>query len=153
MKSYEKIFTDQKLPDTFSEYLTMSLDNNDLVIYGSGLGNEDAFIITVSEVVAFHVYEEFCHSDMDRPKQDAMPPYSNESKAIYYPALEIINSSWIDSFSENRLRDHQREGARHFQFLSYSSVIDVISYQDPTAKSILNSEYEKAKEVISAKFT
>lgn len=153
MESYEKILTDQRLPDIFSEYLTLSLDDNDLVIYGCVLGQDPAFVFTLKEVVAFHVYEEFCHPDMDRDKHAPKPPYSNESEAIYYPALEIVNSQWIDSFSENRLRDHQRQGTRHFQFLSFSNVIDVISYNAPQAKVISYSEYEMIKGLISAKFT
>ena len=152
MERYEKILTDHELPDTFSEYLTLSQDDGGLVIYGCKLGEDQAFVILVRDVMAFHVYEEFCHPDMDRPKENTSPSYSNGSKATYYPTLEIINSKWIDSFSENRLRDHQREGARHFQFLSYSDVIDVISYNKPQVNVIPYSEYVILKELINAKF-
>ena len=153
METYEKILTDQDFPDTFSEYLTLCLDDNDLVIYGCRLGNEKAFRISVREVVAFHVYEEFCHPDMDKSRNEPHPPYSNESGSIYYPVLEVINSNWINSFSENRLREHQREGARHFQFLSYSNVVDVITYHLPKVLVIPYTEYEETKKFISEKFT
>lgn len=153
MESYKKIFTDLQLPDTFSEYLTLSLDDNDLVIYACSLGSNVAFRVTVEVVVAFHVYEEFCHPDMDRPTEFTRPPFSNESKAIYYPALEVLDSGWINSVSENRLREHRRESAKHYQFLSYSNVIDVISNQEPKASVIPYSEYENIKSLIRGKFT
>ena len=126
MERYEKILTDHRLPDMFSEYLTLGQDGG-LVIYGCKLGEDRAFVIRMSEVMAFHVHEEFCHPDMSNPEEPVKRPFYNESKATCYPALEVINSKWIDSI----LMEHQQDGANHFQFLSYSDVIDVISYKRP----------------------
>jgi hypothetical protein len=148
MESYKKILLDTTLPDTFSGFLALCLDDNDLVIFGDcGRRNED-LKIKIEEVVAYHVYEEFCHPDMDRGKDHPRPPYSNEEKAIYYPALEVIDSEWLNSFSDNRLREHRRESAKHYQFLSYSNIIDVIANGIPVATPISKNEYKKIEGII-----
>ncbi|MFC3702981.1 hypothetical protein ACFOND_15210 [Reinekea marina] len=154
MEKYQRIFTQIALPDTFSEYLTMSLDDNNLVVYASGMMDEKkSYLITVEDVVAFQVLEEFCHPNMDRKRGDPVPPFSNEAKKIYYPMLRIENSIWIDSFSENRLRDHRRESAMHYKLLSYSNVIDFISNRLPEIKEIRYDEYIAIKELIGGNFT
>ena len=150
MEIYEKILINHDLPNMFSEYLTLGQDGG-LVIYGCKLGQDPAFVMAMRDVVAFHVYEEFCHPDMDRP-EECDRPYYNESKATIYPALEVVNSKWINSFSEDRLRDHQREGAKHFQFISYSDVIDVITYETPQVKTIPYSEYVVLKGLINENY-
>ncbi len=148
MESYKKILVDTKLPDTFSGFLALCLDDNDLVIFGDCGTGKDYLKITIKEVVAYHVYEEFCHPNMDRGKDYPKPPSSNEERAIYYPALEIENSEWLNSFSDNRLREHRRASAKHFQFLSYSNVIDVIANGVPSAKAISKNDYSKVEGLI-----
>jgi len=147
---YEKILTIHKLPDMFSEYLTLGQDGG-LVIYGCKLGQDPAFVMTMRDIIAFHVYEEFCHPNMDRP-EECNRPYSNKSKTTIYPVLEVLDSKWINSFSEDRLRNHQREGAKHFQFISYSDVIDVITSETPLVKTIPYSEYVALKDSINENY-
>lgn len=148
MESYNKILLDTKLPDTFSGFLTLCLDDNDLVIFGDCGTGMDYLKITIEEVVAYHVYEEFCHPDMDRGKDNTAHPFSNEEKAIFYPALEVMHSKWLNSFSDNRLREHRRESAKHFQFLSYSNVIDVIANGALLATSISKESYKEIESII-----
>ena len=148
METYKKILIDTKLPDTFSGFLALCLDDNDLVIFGDCGTGKDFLKIKIEEVVAYHVYEEFCHPDMDKGKNNPRPPYSNEKKAIYYPALEVINSEWLNSFSDNRLREHRRESAIHYQFLSYSNIIDVIANGIPFASPVSKNEYSSIEEII-----
>ena|GEM_PF-5003560 len=148
MESYKKILLDTTLPDTFLGFLVLCLDDNDLVIFGDCGASKDYLKIKITEVVAYHVYEELCHPDMDRGKDHPVPPFSNEGKAIYYPALEVVNSEWINSFSDNRLREHRRKSAKHFQFLSYSNVIDVVANGVPSASLISKNEYLKVEGII-----
>lgn len=148
MESYNKILLDTKLPDTFSGFLALCMDDNDLVIFGDCGTGKDYLKIKIEEVVAYHVYEEFCHPNMDRGKDYPTPPFSNEKKEIYYPALEVINSEWLNSFSDNRLREHRRESAKHYQLLSYSNIIDVIANGIPFAIPISKNEYKKVEGII-----
>lgn len=144
METYTKILTDSRLPDTFSGLLVLSLDDNDLVIYCNCGRNTNYLKIKIIDVVAYQVHEEFCHPDRDKGKDDVRPPYSNEAKKIYYPALEIKNSLWLKSFSGNRLR-HRKDDAKHYQFLSYSNILDVISNSECTASLIAQDEYYDAE--------
>lgn len=147
MEKYNKILTEIELPDTFSGLLVLSLDDNELVVY-CNCGKSDNYLkITISDVVAYQVYEEFCHPDMDKGKDDARPPFSNKEKAIYYPALEVKNSIWLNSFSELRLL-HRKDTAKHYRLLSYSNILDVISNDEPLANLISKKEYLNAENFI-----
>lgn len=147
METYSKVLTEIELPDTFSGLLVSCLDDNELVVY-CNCGKSDNYLkITISDVVAYQVHEEFCHPDMDKVKDDTRPPFSNEKEKIYYPALEVKGSLWLKSFSDNRLRD-RKNSAKHYQFLSYSNVLDVIFNSQCLARPITKNEYFNAENFI-----
>ena len=147
METYEKILISNKLPDTFSGLMVCCMDDNDLVVFCNCGRSINHLKIVITDVVAYQVHEEFCHPDMDKPKGTPRPPYSNEERKIYYPALEVVNSSWLNSFSDNRIRDRKKE-SKHYHFLSYSNVLDVISDGKCSAVEIPQSEYFDAERFI-----
>jgi hypothetical protein len=77
------------------------------------------------------IHEEFAHPHVDA--DDKLPALPGSRGG--YPLLEVRNSEWIASFSESRL---QGDGSlpQHFQFLSLSYFVDVLSYILPTAEWI-----------------
>ena len=147
METYRKILTSTKLPDTFSGLIVYCLEDNELVIFCNCGNNSNYLKILISDVIAYQVHEEFCHPNMDVPNNSARPPYSNENKKIYYPALEVVNSIWLNSFSDNRIRDRKKD-SKHYYFLSYSNVLDVISDGNCTAIEITQNEYYEAEKFI-----
>lgn len=147
METYKKILTSNNLPDTFSGFLVCCLDDNDLVVFCNCGKRNNYLKIVVTDVISFQVHEEFCHPDMDKPKGTPRPPYSNEERMIYYPALEVVDSIWLNSNSDNRIRDRKEE-SKHYHFLSYSSVLDVISDGECSAVDIPQSEYYEAESFI-----
>jgi len=153
METQKNISFDISIPDIVSGYLALSLDDNDLVLYANCGKSLNYVKISIQEIVAYQVHEEFCHPDMDIGVNLPVPRGGNEEKSVYYPAIEIANSDWMNSFSENRLRDHRRESAKHYRFISFSNVIDVIANSYPVASSISKEEYMEIESIIKNALT
>ena len=153
METQKEISFEISLPDIISGYLALSLDDNDLVLYANCGRSLNYVSISIQEIVAYQVHEEFCHPDMDIGMNLPVPRGPNNNKSVYYPAIEISNSDWISSFSENRLRDHRRESAKHYRFISYSNVVDVIANSYPAARSVSKNEYYEVERFIKNALT
>src|SRR3989339_597357 len=146
---YSKLLNDVQLPNTFSGFLALCLSDNDLLVY-CDCGRGDRHLkLSFRDVVAYTVYEELSHPSMDRSENDTRPPVS-EISDCYYPALEICESEWVKSFSDIRLL-HRKESIKHYQFLSYSNILDVLFNGGFSSEIISNAELKSVENFVESR--
>ena len=93
--------------------------------------------VTFRQIWALTIHEEFAHPDVDGNFE--FPLLTNNPGA--YPLLTVKNSQWLNSFSETRLAA-QPGTPIHYQFLSMSYIVDVLSYWRPEAEWIDQAIFE-----------
>jgi hypothetical protein len=93
--------------------------------------------ITFSQIWALAIHEEFAHPDLDGNFDF---PLLNDNPGAY-PLLMVTNSEWLKSFSDTRLATLP-ETPIHFQFISMSYIVDVLSYVRPEAEWVHPAVFE-----------
>ena len=85
--------------------------------------------VSFKQIWALTIHEEFAHPDVDGNFD--FPRLSNNPGA--YPLLTVTDSEWLKSFSDTRLAGLSRTPI-HYQFISMSYIVDVLSCIAPEAK-------------------
>jgi len=93
--------------------------------------------VTFRQIWALTIHEEFAHPDVDG-KFD-FPLLNNHPGA--YPLLTVKNSQWLESFSDTRLATLPGPPI-HYQFISMSYIVDVLSYLQPEAEWVHQAIFE-----------
>jgi hypothetical protein len=86
--------------------------------------------VTFSQIWALTIHEEFAH-----PNVGHFDPPLLINSAGAYPLLTVANSEWVQSFSNSRLASLTGTPT-HYQFISMSYIVDVLSYLCPDAQWI-----------------
>jgi hypothetical protein len=84
--------------------------------------------VTFKQIWALTIHEEFAHPHVDGNLD--FPLLTNNPGA--YPLLTVTNSEWLQSFSDTRLAGLSRTPI-HYQFISMSYIVDVLSCLHPEA--------------------
>ena len=93
--------------------------------------------VTFRQIWALTIHEEFAHPDVDGNFD--FPLLINNPGA--YPLLTVKNSQWLESFSDTRLATLPGTPI-HYQFISMSYIVDVLSYVRPEAEWVHPAVYE-----------
>lgn len=90
--------------------------------------------VIFKQIWALTIHEEFAHPHVD--SQADFPAFTS-SVGKYplgaYPLLRVTNSEWLQSFSDTRLAGLSVTPV-HYQFISMSYVVDVLSALRPHAE-------------------
>jgi hypothetical protein len=93
--------------------------------------------LTFRQIWALTIHEEFAHPDVDGNFD--FPLLINNPGA--YPLLTVMNSQWLKSFSDTRLATLPGTPI-HYQFISMSYIVDVLSYLRPDAEWVHQAIFE-----------
>jgi hypothetical protein len=85
--------------------------------------------VVFRQIWALTIHEEFAHPDVDVHVD--LPQLINSAGA--YPLLMVLNSEWLKSFSDTRLASLPGTPT-HYQFISTSYIVNVLSYLRPDAE-------------------
>lgn len=66
--------------------------------------------------------------------QVALPKIAGSKAA--WPLLEVLESRWLASLSDTRLRHLSREKYRHFELISRGAQVAILAFSEPTAHLI-----------------
>lgn len=125
-QSFSPWVLDPKITEPFGGISVASLGDGATVLL---LSTRDGFLrVTFSQIHAMAIHEEFAHPLVD--DDTSLPSIPNGRGS--YPLLVVSESDWIKSFSESRLQGDGRIPI-HYQFISMSYFVDVLSYIPPTA--------------------
>jgi len=125
----------------------MALANNDLVVF-CDCGDAGHLKIFFSNVVSYQVHEEFHYPEM-LDSSESPKPTINSTK-YYYPFLMVINSKWKSTFADYMLYGNHEEFT-HYQILSLSNILDVISAELPIFSEITEDELLSVEDLIIKK--
>jgi hypothetical protein len=99
--------------------------------------------VTFKQIWALTIHEEFGHPDVDG-KVD-YPTLPNSPGA--YPLLTVAGSAWLASLSDTRMAALPRTPV-HYQFISMSYIVDVLSCLPPVATWIDQAPIEDSDAIL-----
>ena len=104
--------------------------------------------VTFRQIWALTIHEEFAHPHVD--SQDDFPVFTNSAGKYplgAYPLLIVTNSEWLQSFSDTRLAG-LTVTPTHYQFISMSYIVDVLSCLRPEAKWVDQAPLETCDPIL-----
>jgi hypothetical protein len=133
-QSFSPWILDPKITEPFGDISVASLGTTILL-----LSTRDGFLrVTFRQIHAMAIHEEFAHPLVD--DDDASLPSLPNGQGSY-PHLVVSDSDWIKSFSEIRLQGDGRSPV-HYQFISMSYFVDVLSYIPPAAEWVASEAFD-----------
>ena len=143
VQRYTKILESYNIALPFSAIATFMFCEQELVVYCHR--DADPIKLKFSSVVAYRSHDDFHHPDC-WSEHNSESPTTNDTKYLY-PALEVINSVWISSFPGHQDRFGSNP-AKHYKFISYNNVVDIITLKDFDEMLVTANELDKIKNIV-----
>ncbi|MFC3195948.1 hypothetical protein ACFODZ_16960 [Marinicella sediminis] len=134
-QSYNIWKPDYRITEPFGGISVFSLGNGHTILLLHGSDND--LKLEFSQIHAMTIHEEFAHPHVDYNENIPAIPNNNGG----YPLLVVENSEWIKSFTDSRLQGDGRIPV-HYQFLSMSYFVDVLSYEPPISEWVKSNDYD-----------
>ena len=128
-QTFERWLAVPDVVELFSGISVVSQGNGATTLYLHVSGRD--LRVTFNQIWALTIHEEFAHPHVDNLPD--LPMLMNKGP---YPLLTVTDSEWLMSFSETRLAG-RKETPIHYQFISMSYIVDVLSYSRPDAEWVL----------------